>query len=101
MTGAVTSRTVKVVVQTALLPLASVTVMVTTCTPTPTTVPAAGLCTLTICQRGVVLSVTWRRDRKFGTRAMPLELASTVVEDGQMSTGGAESTVVTVKRVVH
>src|SRR5436190_3092684 len=40
--GAVLSPTVKVVVQVALLPAASVAVTVIVCVPTPTTVPAAG-----------------------------------------------------------
>ena len=40
--GAVLSLTVKVVVQLALLPAASVAVTVIVCVPTPTTVPAAG-----------------------------------------------------------
>jgi len=40
--GAVLSLTVKVVVQVALLPAASVAVTVIVCVPTPTTVPAAG-----------------------------------------------------------
>src|SRR2546426_3428391 len=42
ITGAVLSVTVKVVVQAALLPAASVAVTVITCTPNPTRVPAAG-----------------------------------------------------------
>ena len=40
--GTVASVTVKVVVQVALLPAASVAVTVIVCTPNPTTVPAAG-----------------------------------------------------------
>ena len=40
--GAVLSLTVKVVVQLALLPAASVAVTVIVCVPTPTIVPAAG-----------------------------------------------------------
>src|SRR5438034_6351749 len=40
--GAVLSLTVKVVVQVALLPAASVAVTVIECVPTPTTVPAVG-----------------------------------------------------------
>ena len=40
--GAVLSETVKVVVQLALLPAASVAVTVIVCVPTPTRVPAAG-----------------------------------------------------------
>ena len=40
--GAVASETVKVVVQLALLPAASVAVTVIVCVPTPTNVPAAG-----------------------------------------------------------
>src|SRR5207245_1521421 len=40
--GAVSSVTVKVVVQVALLVAASVAVTVITCTPNPTSVPAAG-----------------------------------------------------------
>ena len=40
--GAVLSLTVKVVVQVALLPAASVAVTVIVCVPTPTTVPAVG-----------------------------------------------------------
>src|SRR6266511_4172852 len=42
--GAVLSITVKVVVQVALLPAASVAVTVIVCVPRPTSVPAAGLC---------------------------------------------------------
>jgi hypothetical protein len=41
--GAVVSFTVKVVVQVALLPAASVAITVMVCTPRPTSVPAAGL----------------------------------------------------------
>src|SRR5204862_8122683 len=40
--GAVVSVTVKMVVQVALLPAASVAVTVMVCAPTPTSVPAAG-----------------------------------------------------------
>jgi hypothetical protein len=40
--GAVLSTTVKVVVQLALLPAASVAVTVMVCAPKPTSVPAAG-----------------------------------------------------------
>src|SRR5205809_7635379 len=40
--GAVLSPTVKVVVQVALLPAASVAVTVIVCVPTPTSVPASG-----------------------------------------------------------
>src|SRR5438093_3797561 len=40
--GAVVSVTVKIVVQVALLPAASVAVTVMVCVPRPTTVPAAG-----------------------------------------------------------
>jgi hypothetical protein len=40
--GAVVSFTVKVVVQVALLPVASVAVTVIVCVPNPTSVPAAG-----------------------------------------------------------
>ena len=40
--GAVVFATVKVVVQVALLPAASVAVTVIVCDPTPTSVPAAG-----------------------------------------------------------
>ena len=40
--GAVVSVTVKIVMQVALLPAASVAVTVMVCVPTPTTVPAAG-----------------------------------------------------------
>ena len=40
--GAVASETVKVAVQLALLPAASVAVTVIVCVPTPTSVPAAG-----------------------------------------------------------
>ena len=40
--GTVVSVTVKVVVQVALLPAASVAVTVIVCTPNPTCVPAAG-----------------------------------------------------------
>jgi hypothetical protein len=41
--GAVLSVTVKVVAQVALLPTSSVAMTVIVCTPTPTSVPAAGL----------------------------------------------------------
>ena len=40
--GAVVSVTVKIVVQVALLPAASVAVTVIVCVPNPTSVPAAG-----------------------------------------------------------
>src|SRR5437016_12324828 len=42
--GAVVSVTVKIVVQVALLPAASVAVTVIVCAPRPTSVPAAGDC---------------------------------------------------------
>ncbi len=97
--GAVVSVTVKLVVQVALFPAASVAVTVIVCVPSPTSVPAAGDWLKVIPAAAVQLSLTVTSPRTFGTAAwqFPLALASGIAE--QIILGAVVS--VTVKLVLQ
>ena len=97
--GGVLSMTVKVVVQLALLPAASVAVTVIVCGPTPTSVPAAGDCTNVIALAALQLSLTVTPAKTFGTAAWQFAPALALVAAGQITIGGVLS--VTVKVVVQ
>src|SRR5918996_310843 len=77
-TGGAPSVTVKVVVQVALLPAASVAVTVIVCTPTPTSVPAAGDWVRMIALAGVQPSLTVTPLSTFATAAWQLASALAV-----------------------
>jgi len=83
--GAVVSATVKVAVQVALLPAASVAVTVIVCVPNPSNVPAAGDWLNVIVPLQLSLTVT--SPKMFGTAARhaPSALAAGIVE--QPTTG--------------
>ena len=85
--GAVVSVTVKIVVQVALLPAASVAVTVIVCVPNPSNVPAAGDWLNVIAFVPLQLSLTVTSPRMFGTAAWhaPSALAAGIVE--QPTTG--------------
>src|SRR5438046_1469986 len=76
--GSLVSLTVKVVVQVALLPAASVAVTVITCAPRPTTVPAAGFWLKLIALVPLQLSLTVTLANTSGTGAwqVPSALAA-------------------------
>jgi len=97
--GAVVSVTVKLVVQVALFPAASVAVTVIVCVPIGMSVPAAGDWLKVIPAVAVQLSLTVTPPRTFGTVAwqFPLALASGIAE--QITLGAVVS--VTVKLVVQ
>src|SRR3989475_218337 len=97
--GAVVSLTVKLVVQVALLPAASVAVTVIVCAPNPTSVPAAGLWLKVIAPELVQLSLTVTPPSTLGTAAWqaPSALATGTAE--QITLGGVVS--LTVKVVVQ
>jgi hypothetical protein len=67
--GGVESTTLTVVVHELPLPAASVTVTVTVCDPTPTEVPAAGLCDLVSEAAGVQASEAVTLLSRFGIAA--------------------------------
>ena len=97
--GGVLSVTVKVVVQEALFPAASVAVTVIVCGPRPTRVPAAGDCTNVIALAALQLSLTVTPAKTFGTAAWQFPPALVLVAAGQITVGGVLS--VTVKVVVQ
>src|SRR5919197_95843 len=97
--GAVLSMTVKVVVQVALLPAASVAVTVMVCGPRPTIVPAAGLWVRVIDPAGLQLSLTVTPLRMLGTAAWQLAPAAALLGAGQLTAGAVLS--MTVKLVVQ
>ena len=95
--GAVTSLTVKVLVQVELLPTASVTVIVTVVTPVPTVVPAAGLCVIISEPLAVQLSLATTPLAKFGTVAWQLPFALALWFDPhEVIVGGVTSLTVKV-----
>src|SRR6266568_2869713 len=94
--GGVVSTTVKVVVQVAGLPAASVTVMVIGIVPQVTNVPATGTCAFSKEAAGVQLSAALSVARKSGTSAWPLLSAETVNPAGQTMVGGVVSATVRV-----
>src|SRR5689334_23082639 len=84
--------TANVVVAVLVLPAESVAVNVIVCVPTPTTVPANGLCvTVTAPQ----LSLNVAPATTFGIAAVPLSVA-TVVPAGAVNEGAVLSNTVTV-----
>src|SRR5205814_7791916 len=93
--GAVSSVTVKVVVHVVLLVAASLAVTVITCTPNPTSVPAAGDCVSVIPLVPLQLSLALTPPKTSGTAARQLVLALELVGAGQLSVGAVSS--VTVK----
>src|SRR6266513_117110 len=97
--GPVSSVTVKLVVQVALLVAASVAVTVITCVPNPTSVPAAGDWLNVIPLVPLQLSLALTPPNTSGTAARQLVPALTLLGAGQLSVGAVSS--VTVKVVVH
>src|SRR5258705_8730584 len=97
--GTVSSVTVKVVVQVALLVAASVAVTVITCTPNPTSVPAVGDWLSVIPLVTLQLSLALTPPNTSGTAARQLVPALPLVGAGQITVGTASS--VTVKVVVQ
>src|SRR5216117_1471509 len=97
--GAVSSVTVKVVVQVALLVAASVAVTVITCTPNPTSVPAVGDWLKLIPLVPLQLSLALTAPSTSGTAARQFVPALTLVGAGQLTVGAVSS--VTVKVVVQ
>src|SRR6266581_2481492 len=97
--GAVSSVTVNVVVQVALLVAASVAVPVITCTPNPTSVPAAGSWLKVIPLVPLQLSLALTPPNTSGTAARQFVPALTLVGAGQLTVGGVAS--VTVKVVAQ
>src|SRR5213076_219414 len=97
--GAVSSVTVKVVVQEALLLAASAAVTVIRCTPNPTSVPAAGDWLKVIPLVPLQLSLAFTPPNTSGTAARHFVTALTLVGVGQLSVGAVSP--VTVKVVVH
>jgi hypothetical protein len=100
MFGAVTSATVKVVVQVFSLSAASVTLIVTFVTPVPTSVPAAGDCVITRSSAAVQLSVAVTLPVKSGTAAWQLAFASALLAGAHAVMIGAVTSA-TVKVVVQ
>src|SRR5881296_1554866 len=97
--GAVSSVTVNVVVQVALLVAASVAVTAITCTPNPTSVPAAGDWLNVIPFVPLQLSLAVTAPSTSGTAARQFVPALTLVGAGQLTVGAVSS--VTVKVVVQ
>src|SRR5213082_1444784 len=97
--GAVSSVTVKVVLQEALLVAASVAVTVITCTPNPSSVPAAGDWLKVIPLVALQLSLALTPPNTSGTAARQLVPALMLVGAGQLTVGAVSS--VTVKLVVQ
>ena len=95
--GGVLSVTVKMVVQLALLPAASVAVTVIVCAPRPTWVPAAGDWVRVIASSALQVSLTLADT--LGTAAWQFASALALEAGGQLTVGGVLS--VTVKVVVH
>src|SRR5204863_4219450 len=93
------SLTVNVVVQVALLVAASVAVTVITCTPNPTSVPAAGDWLKVIPLVPLQLSLALTPPNTSGTAARQLVPALALVGAGQITVGAVSS--LTVKVVVQ
>src|SRR5205823_11985465 len=89
--GAVLSVTVKVVVQLALLPAASVAVTVIVCGPGPTSVPAAGLWFKLIALVALQLSLTVTPASTSGTAAWQFARLEPRLLAGQVPTADAVS----------
>src|SRR4029078_5772792 len=84
---------VYVVVAVRGLPAASIAVIVIVCVPTPTSVPASGLC---VTVTGPQLSLAVLLSTTFESAAGPLTPAFTLVGAGAVATGGLLSITVTV-----
>src|SRR5437763_7319875 len=97
--GTAVSLTVKVVVQVALLPAASVAVTVIVCAPRPTRAPAAGDWTKVIPLVPLQLSLAVTPLNTFGTAAWQLPSALALGGAGQLTVGTVLS--VTVNGVVQ
>src|SRR5437016_5345144 len=97
--GAVLSVTVKVVVQVALLPAASVAVTVIVFVPGPTSVPASGLWLTVTALVGLQLSLTLTPPSTFGTAAWQFASAKALGVAEQITVGAVLS--VTTKLVVQ
>src|SRR5439155_1727539 len=97
--GAVSSVTVKVVLQVALLVAASVAVTVITCVPNPTSVPAAGDWLKVMPLVPPQLSLALTPPNTFGTAARQFVPALALGVAGQITVGAVSS--VTVNVVVH
>src|SRR5207245_451373 len=97
--GAVSSVTVKVVVHVARLGAAYVAVTVITCTPNPTSVPAAGDWLKVIPLVPLQLSLALTPPNTSGTAARQFVPAPALVGAAQITVGAVLS--VTVKVVVH
>jgi len=91
--------TVKVVVQVALFPAASVAVTVIVCGPEPTRVPATGDCVKVIALGALQLSLTVTPLRMLGMTAWQLVPKPALAGAGQTTVGGVLS--ITVKVVVQ
>src|SRR6266511_4377819 len=94
--GAVVSVTVKVAVQVALLPAASVAVTVIACAPGPTSVPAAGAWLTNIAPVAVQLSLTVTSPNTLGTAAWQVASALAPGMAEQMTLGAVVSATVNV-----
>ena len=94
--GGVLSVTVKVVVQVALFPAASVAVTVTVFVPRPTSVPATGDCLKVIAPVAVQLSLTVTPLKTLGTAAWQLAFALAPDTAEQTTLGGVVSVTVKV-----
>src|SRR6059058_1842280 len=95
--GAVVSVTVKVVVQVALLPAASVAVTVMVCAPRPTSVPAAGDWLKAMALVPLQESLTVTPPNTSGTTAWQLPSLVAFGMGEQFTVGGSASLMVTVK----
>src|SRR5881398_2942256 len=95
--GAVVSVTVKIVVQVALLPAASVAVTVMVCAPKPTSVPAAGDSVTVIAEAALHASLTVTPLSTLGTAAwqVPSAFAFGIAE--QLTTGAVVSVTVKIE----
>src|SRR5438876_315764 len=94
--GAVSSVTVNVVVQVALLFAASVAVTVITCVPNPTSVPAAGDWLKAIPLVPLQLSLALTPPNTSGTAARQFVPALTLIGAGQITVGAVSSVTVNV-----
>jgi hypothetical protein len=96
----VASVTVKLVVQVALLPDASVAVTVMVWVPTPTSVPAAGDWLKMIVPAAVQLSLTVTPPKTFGTGAWQLPSAFAPGTAAHTTPGAVVSVTVKVAQLV-
>src|SRR5438034_1383226 len=94
--GAVSSLTVNVVVQVAMLVAPSVAVTVITCTPNPTSVPAAGDWLNVIPLVPLQLSLALTPPNTSGTAARQLVPALVLLGAGQITVGAVSSVTVNV-----